>query len=158
MIETSIANRHPNYNALNAYNIYVKNDKARFFILEYNKITPSASGGQARYNKYKSNLIAPPEVTDFRRYGEGSMYAKFCYRLNSLNKLNDSFNKHNFTSVDNNDIKKFNTGYIMGYLDADKIFWVYDGQQRLVTSVVLLACLTSDENNKDVRRNLKKFF
>lgn len=148
-------NDYTEENYIELENILFKNNDNKK-ILELNKITPNASGRQARYNKYKSSLIAPPEVTDFRRYGEGSKYAEFCYRLNSINKLNDSFNKGDFSSLDNNYIKKFNAGCIMGYLDADKTFWVYDGQQRLVTSVVLLAYLTSDENNKDVHRKLKK--
>lgn len=132
--------------------LFKKNSSKK--ILELKEIKPSDGNRQHKYNKYKSSLKNSPNITDFRRNADGSPYANFCIRINELAKLYESFNASSIYEGDYD--KKFNTGCIMGYLDEDKTFWVYDGQQRLVTSIVLLA-LTRDKQDSKLLKNLKKF-
>ncbi|WP_313233437.1 DUF262 domain-containing protein [Tissierella praeacuta] len=137
--------------------LFINNNSKK--ILKFGKIKPSSGDRRLKYNEYKSSLNKPPEVTDFRKYGEDSDYYRFCDRINKLVELRDIFIGDKIKICRESGIefdKKFNTGFITGYLDEDKTFWVYDGQQRLVTSIVLLA-LTKTKEDKVFLRNLKKF-
>ncbi len=131
------------------------NDKK---IFKFDIIDRKTAGRKDTYNRYKRCLIDPPIVKDFRRFGIDSVYGSFCQRVNNLVPLNEEFNKEVFDEVSSYP-KKFNTGCIMGYIDEDKTFWVYDGQQRLVTSIVLIALsyLSGIQQKKGYYKLLKKF-
>ena len=53
---------------------------------------------------------------------------------------------------------KMNSSCIMGHLDNQGTFWVYDGQQRITSAVVLLAYLLRNEScGNEIKKYLTKF-
>lgn len=52
----------------------------------------------------------------------------------------------------------FNFSCIMGYKDSENIFYIYDGQQRLVTLLYLAAYLSNTETDNAYIEQIKKFY
>ena len=139
-----------------------ENNTSYIFSNPLEEIDASDSGRRAKYNdicKRVPYLKPKKEITDFRAYSKGTDYGSFCESVNELYKDFEII----ITNLKNEDIKEkkekieknFNTSCIMGHLDDNGVFWVYDGQQRLTTSIVLLACLMRDNKNEDDRNKLK---
>jgi len=149
-------------------------DKAARGNVYFKQMVPShiennITGREVRYNssrKYVEALVGNIDSyatpLDYRSSKNGVL-------ADWLNVRNEFIDKHineilkemkdleNFTFASIEDYR-MNTSCIMGYLDEQGTFWVYDGQQRLTTSVVLLAYL-SKKNNTDAayRKYLNKF-
>lgn len=101
------------------------------------------------------------EITDFRRT-KNPVYKNWEKLYSEIvKKMYDYVNEAaNFEFSEVKPDYRMNTSCIMGHLDEEGTFWVYDGQQRLTTSVVLLAYLLRKEKSeeKDTYRSLLRKF
>lgn len=122
------------------------------------------------------NIIDIYRPKDYRRNSEkvrvSSQYNDVNKVLNQIKIDENALFKGRFVIKDstsgiendvNSDVEtneKFNLSCVMGHIE-DEIFWVYDGQQRLTTSVYLCAFIlifdSNNPNKEEYRRLLRKF-
>lgn len=131
---------------------------------ELKVVDPKNEGRKERYTiareyaKFLGVEGVPEKVNNFRAYTEQPLAGV----LKMKNKVACYWNEYMkaLEEVEVNEYSvKMNSSCIMGHLDSEGTFWVYDGQQRITTAVVLLAYLLRNEKNEhEIKKYLKKFF
>lgn len=93
---------------------------------------------------------------DMRNHSYENVCYKLCYKLRR--KVEDRLEAKGAADCsDPEKISMMNFSCISGYLDKDGRFWVYDGQQRLSTVVVMLAVSLVGNYDQHIYDLLKKF-
>lgn len=144
-----------NYNTVDLFEKTIFINKKDFNGGIKNPLEEIVAEERDRKKKYDNVISKIPdlkkqhEINSFVGGIPSNEYKKFCAHVNELKKGFDKIiEKLKECSLKKNITKKFNSSVIMGHLDSRGVLWIYDGQQRLTTLLVLLGYLQDDRFDK----------